>query len=538
MKKTILRAVSLSVLVALSATSAAADEPVSIPVGATITVPLIVNVTEGVDASKLDEAIKKVNEIYKAAGVELAIVKKVQPYTPAAGNKDPNLTDAEGNEAQKQGQKEIDDFLGKIPGFAGKGVKLTLAKDVWVEKPSTAGWARHRNPVVFGEGASDVNSLARTIAHEFGHAFTLNYDLKDANFPDLKKRLMWGYTNGGTGLTPTEVNEIRFGAAKRGILTYPDSWFEKYYLTGTRKKQHRVANAAQFNGYSNLIVMGGSMDPNDPAYAFADIVSAGLYCFGPDQGILVNIQAAGLMPPDSFFDVTYGIELHTDSNDVSDIRGGVHITGSGGSYAGEVIIFEPVGLLPLPVDIEINKLFKEIGGTDADHSFSFVIPREYMAGFCDPYYGSFMVRVTSNAMMDGPLGMVNLADMSGEWFEYSNPLVYMPNEVYLGSRQIGPETVYTIAACGFHVPATVYINDIPAGIGMPDAKGCITFEVDPAMITGPGIQKVSVVDEMIQGWALGHFSTVEPVAGDLDNDTDVDFADFAVLAANWLVGVN
>ena len=114
------------------------------------------------------------------------------------GNGDANLTDAEGYDALEEGKKE----LAKVFG-AGKGIKITIAEDVWTEEPNTDGWSVHRNPVLFAETYADPNTMGNVTAHEFGHVFTLQHRENDAN------NLMYPYTNSSrTVLDVNQTDEI------------------------------------------------------------------------------------------------------------------------------------------------------------------------------------------------------------------------------------------------------------------------------------------------------------------------------------------
>ena len=126
-------------------------------------------------------------------------VKVNKPYSTGDGNG--NLTDAEGTAAVGEGEQELNDTCG-----SGNGLKVNIADDVWVEKPSTNGWAIHRRPVVFTEPDSDPNVMGSTIAHEVCHSLTLGKDTYD---PNDKDNIMYGYTSRGTSLTEEQIAEIR-----------------------------------------------------------------------------------------------------------------------------------------------------------------------------------------------------------------------------------------------------------------------------------------------------------------------------------------
>ncbi|MHC4544275.1 MAG: hypothetical protein ACYSYL_07060, partial [Planctomycetota bacterium] len=172
--------------------SVAADGPAAVE---WTDIPVVVNIIDASDASKVDEAIKKANEILKQAKIRL-IVKKTNPDVNV-GNGDGNLTENEGDRAQKDGQTELD----KVAG-AGKGIKITIADDVWTEEPATNGWCIHGNPVVFVE-TDDADTMGNVIAHEIIHSLTVSGHSTDSN------DVMYPYTPRGTDVRPSDVNEIR-----------------------------------------------------------------------------------------------------------------------------------------------------------------------------------------------------------------------------------------------------------------------------------------------------------------------------------------
>jgi len=168
-----------------------------------VDIPVVVNIIDASDASNVDDAIKKANEILKQANIRL-VVKKTNNNVNV-GNGDPNLTEAEGDTAQEDGQKELDKVCG-----AGKGIKITVADDCWTEDPNTVGWSVHRNPVIVIEPDADANEMGETITHELLHSLTVtahSNDVNDVMYP----------TEAGNGIiNPNDVNEIFPNAKKRG----------------------------------------------------------------------------------------------------------------------------------------------------------------------------------------------------------------------------------------------------------------------------------------------------------------------------------
>ncbi|MHC4220970.1 MAG: hypothetical protein ACYST9_01000 [Planctomycetota bacterium] len=239
-----------------------------------IDIPVVVNVVDNSDSSGVDEAIKKANEILSEAKIRLYVVQTNKPYNVGHNNGD--LTEAEGDTAQYAGENEVEGKCG-----AGKGLKLTIADDVWTEEPGAVGWAIHGNPVVFVEPDADSNEMGKTVAHEFAHSLTLDYDLYD---PNDSNSLMYGYTDGNdTQLDPNEIEEIRKRAKKRGY---------SYFIvpvnpTGGVAVPPGVefsidAHGALLDDFGDIMVDGAPWDPiTDPNLGFADIHSISMFSDRP-----------------------------------------------------------------------------------------------------------------------------------------------------------------------------------------------------------------------------------------------------------------
>ncbi|NQT00553.1 MAG: matrixin family metalloprotease [Planctomycetes bacterium] len=171
-----------------------------------VDIPVVVNIIDASDANNVDDAIKKANDILAGAHIRL-IVKKTNKNVNV-GNNDGDLTADEGNTAQGNGETELRNVAG-----AGKGIKITIADDVWTEESATNGWSIHRNPVVFAE-TDDPNTMGNVIAHEIGHSLTINGHSNDPN------NVMYPTTPRGVNWDPNDVNEIFTNAKKRGTAYF------------------------------------------------------------------------------------------------------------------------------------------------------------------------------------------------------------------------------------------------------------------------------------------------------------------------------
>ena len=172
-------------------------------------VPLLVNSypSSGMTKAEAEAAVKRMNEIYKDAKLKFTLKEFLTPAANPGG--DNSWTEAEGNQAQKDGAKELADRVGK-----DKGLKVNVAGTPWEERPNVNGWANKKNPVVaMRENTGGAEKTAQTMAHELGHALGLA-DRYDAASKD---DLMYGYDDRtDTGFTDAEKTALKEEAKKRG----------------------------------------------------------------------------------------------------------------------------------------------------------------------------------------------------------------------------------------------------------------------------------------------------------------------------------
>ena len=521
-----------------------------------IAIPVVINVVDSSDASKVDEAIKKANEALAKAKIRLEVVKKNQPFN--VGNNDANLGEGNGehDEALEKGGKELEKTCG-----AGKGLKITVADDVWAESPNTNGWAIHRDPVVFVEGGeSDPNKLGKTIAHEIAHSLTLGYDLYDGNDPN---RLMWGYDDRGSNLSPAEVNEIRKQGEQRGR---PQVITKKVMPGGA------VAVPAdpliKVQGYGGVVdsffdvfCTAPGFNPRDHDFRYADLREVTIFWNRPfdlSSNIIVSTRLGGCYPiiPSSFFDVFLEISLNIDPDPSPDGRITMHIwrDGSGGGIINHMGTYQNLhtGLTdPFDMVVHLNDKFDGIGGAQpANNSLECTIPA--MLIFNPASYPGYPLQwpFTAECMLtatDVRLG-APLSDSTPQ-FEFSlNQPLEGPRISLVETYGGGGDGKVGVCVSGLPSlkPVQVFVDDILAGAAQTAADGTVMTFVEAALVE-QGNHQIQIRAETIDPLepaaisyttATGYLThcTAGQIEGDLDNDCDVDFVDFAVLADNWLVG--
>jgi hypothetical protein len=275
-----------------------------------IDVKVVVNVLDGADASKVDDAIKKANEALAKAKIRL-VKSSTDPNAKGDTNGDGGLNRAERDKARENGQEALKKAVG-----AGKGIKIDIAGNCDANDAGAVGIAIHENPVIIVEPEADVNEFGKAIAHEIGHVLTLDYDKYNA--VDVNS-LMYGYTGSGTDLEVNEVNEIRKGARIRGTpyfiaprvlsggVAVPDGI--NYSIDGFGAILDNFHDVLVNDPYHPIT------DPNDPNNQYADIGEITVFAdepFDPNSVFKTTIQLGrlpvGTWNVDSFFDITYRLE--------------------------------------------------------------------------------------------------------------------------------------------------------------------------------------------------------------------------------------
>ena len=107
-----------------------------------------------------------------------------------------------------------------------------------------------------------------------------------------------------------------------------------------------------------------------------------------------------------------------------------------------------------------------------------------------------------------------------------------------------------VGICGSGLPSLkpvqIFVDDMLAGQPKQIADGTVMTFIDAALVE-QGNHQIQIKAETIDPLepaaisyttATGYMTRciAGQIEGDLDNDCDVDFVDFAVLADNWLVG--
>ncbi len=526
-----------------------------------VDVEVLVNVLEGADANNIDDAIAKANEALAQAHIRL-VKKATDPNASADEDGSGALDRDERDQAREDGQEELNNTCG-----AGKGVKIDVTDDCEEGEPNTVGLAIHRNPVIIIEPDTDTNELGKTIAHEFGHVFTLDYDKYDAN--DIND-LMYGYTGSGTHLDANEVNEI-FGEAKRRGRAY---FVMPRVLSGRSVAIPAGINysidgfGATLDEFKDTIIsdpLGVLTDPNDPTTRYADIGEVIVFAdspFEPASKITTTIQSSGLYPEsiwsvDSFFDITYSI-------DYEGTIGSAHVAMLNGKIY-EAIWYDPYGFpteIPIEAVLHTESEFKGMPHVGEPHNYTLEvsIPIELVQlslTSAEPItveVDSMHLdhRNSSDPLNPDPDLDIMLMDFTEPFdFALDQPCP-CPGLTFAGGsdKTCSDELCYdwTLSGCGFTPgkDVEVQVNGETVTTARVHENGGV-FTSFYGISAEDGLEHEVLVkeidDDLSTGgakWATGYFIVTKhgELAGDIDKDGDVDFYDFAYIANDWLVGTD
>ena len=143
-------------------------------------VPLLVNLYQGSGATEqhFRDAVALMNQFYAKARIRFVLVGVRTGQTAGddgtgggtAGDGRFNNPNDEGQKVQEAGGNEV----AALPGGKGMKVAVSATGGTWTDDASPPpGWSRHRDPACVCEQRSSRERTAATIAHEFGHIFTL-----------------------------------------------------------------------------------------------------------------------------------------------------------------------------------------------------------------------------------------------------------------------------------------------------------------------------------------------------------------------------
>ena len=500
-----------------------------------VNIPVVVNIIGVLDSTNVDESIKKANEILAGARIRLIVIKTI--YNVHIGDGNGSLDETERKEAKEYGQQELAEICG-----AGKGIKITVADDVWEEESGIRGWTVLRKPVVFVE-PDDPNTMGNVTAHVIGHSLGIEDHHPDPN------NIMYESIPRGNNWEPNDVNEILVRVKTKG---------NAHVGLGINVNLRPLGLAASVlpSLCLDLVLDWGALDdgfydqliddpcgiipgPNDPCTAYTDLREITLFCdnpFDPNGETRFEIELGGSWPDtfdaNSFFDV-----FVSEPNDNPVGRFHIEI----GTNIGESGYWEDYNTAEI-VTLDTQLLADSIADGQESNIDGHRIVATGQIGLTD-FTGpgdveSFKVWVestTEDYRVPGQPPII-IEDFT-EPFEYS-----------LTQPWIRPSVGFVpwgIAGWRFGADKEIGIELDCETIGTTTTKsdGSFIWFMDPEaeLESGPHAVIVKELDDSGPtgaAYATGYFRYCPegPVAGDFDNDCDVDFHDFAIFANDWLKG--
>lgn len=517
-----------------------------------INVEAVINIVDSSDSSKVAAALKKANEILGQAGIKLVPVKVNKPFN--TGNNDNKLTDAEGYKAVEEGEQELDNTCG-----SGNGLKVTIADDVWIEKPSTSGWSIHRKPVVFAESNNDVNSMGRTIAHEICHSLTLGYDLYDANDAN---DIMYGYRGGGTTISEAQKEEIRKGAKKR-----VPSWFGR--------NSRRAWKWVKKTGKAILDALDDLLVNNVPtpiaafeSLNFLDIRTVSAFCESPDQPgaeLVFEIMLNGDFPAESFFDITYKVDVNTPRPLIPPTPEPnliIRVWNETGIVQGEANYHNTVTGITTPVPLLIHTNERHYSPIEeyetyvpiiANSSLEATIPLSIMGIDSTVFVDGLVIHTTQQATILSAIEFLNPGDIVIDETEpmeikISQPCqcreVTMISSGLAGTNPQWPDKPKYVDfyGCDFNGDVTLYINDDIFGTVVADSNGNVNIRADVSGLER-GVYEILLQEQLNYDgstpdradYSMGYLDLRPDTQGDVDDDGKVNLIDLAKMAESWLI---
>ncbi len=506
-----------------------------------VNIEIIVNVIGNTDASDVEEHIRRANEILNKFNINLE-VKKINRNVKV-GDNDGNLTEAEGDQAQQDGESEIENtFQDEDGSWTGKGMKVTLANNTWTEQPNNNGWARHRNPVVFAEEGDPC--VGNIIAHELVHALTVTDHRNDPN------NLMNPTTPRGGEIDPCDLREIWPHAIRRGerywVIDFPpiepsDSDVLLCSHDGTSRAIH--AQAGIFDDHGDVFPLS-----SHPAVRAADITEVSVYAPRPQDPTsyaTIEVDLDGLFFVDSFFDVTYEIDFDTDPITLNpEFRVLLHVFNGEAGLQAEAQYIDLFGgsTLPLPVDVHMNEKFDVDGAGNKipwSSSLETTIPIELVQLNLQSVVP---IAVTARSQMT----IVDLPDSFTDVTESAPLKVRIPCD--------SPRLCFTrsgVVGSGFPMDigeVEILLDGMPVGSAFPDSNDKFVFEIPPDVLAPWAGEDVLVRARQIvptgdpdllefrSAYGHLHYCPGGRLSSDINGDCKTDLKDVYDISKNWLAG--
>ena len=491
------------------------------------------------DKDKVKAGIKKASDISGQSNVRF---RGQSEQVVQTGNKDKNVDRKERDDLRATGPNEMKDLFG-----AGKGVKICIVDEINVVDVNTdpVGVAISGIAVLIIENINDLNEMATTIVHEYGHAVG---ELPDINTPGHVNNVMWWSTAGGNTIDVNDINNFFEGSKKRGKIVYG---YVPMPLGGTASGSGQIGfdidvHGAVLDGLKDVVCSAGGFDPCDPNFRYADLWETVLFCDNPntpDSQTSISMQLGGPLPQVPF-NAFYEIWINNDDdpNYNASIKMTIQDTGGGLTTEATYYNYDTSETLVLAAPTVRNNAEFDIGQ-----------PNEFVSASIN--MSVLTELITTDLASSAPIEI--FIDVDANDSRLAEP-IYDDTDVFefdLTLNASDPMLTFVmlnerlgIVGSGFFDIGKVIIEIDSEEIdtAVVNSDGTFRFFFESGMQPEPGSHDVYVhhhPDFLLQPRAAGRWGSAELVLcedgladGDLDGDCTVDLIDFSIFADDWLHG--
>lgn len=534
----------------------------------TYEVPVVVNILNDTNFTP-DEAkdmIKRMNKIYKKAGITLTVAKIIPNVS--IGNGNGKLSKKERKAARKKAKEELETYT------KGKGMKIWMCDMPFYDEPNTVGYAGHYSRSVFvqpdkiaeaNEPEEKAKITAATAAHELVHAWTVCRP-NDGHSTDPND-LMYDIIQGGTNLRPSDVTEIR------GLLKKRQKAAKKKAATTKKAGKVAVADksctagmwAVEFDDINDVTVTLGDpqlFDPNDERFWYADIEDVEVWrpdLFSEIDQDRINFafMPGGVFPEvesfESFFDIYYDFyDLNPGPEFIIEFHVWRIAPAAPMEITAELQDSFGMPLMGIPdVNIEYNTFLDlNMGGIPEpfNHRIECNIPADFFGPGSEVFNNPIKLSASSRVIFDERLPSLELEDNTAEFVLALEQPDEEPTISVTPANTFEADGARYVMGNGFEPGSLISIIitpedeaiDVIERFATADDDGNFSLHMDPQIPGGIGEYYLYAAADIDGGPGIARVSglfTDGPVSADLDEDDDVDFCDFAVFAEQWLDGV-
>ena len=505
-------------------------------------IPVVINCVGSTDPNCVAALIKKANAKLKKANIKLE-VKQVNKNVNV-GNGDNKVNEGELYDLKHKGKKELAKVIKDKKGkWTGKGLKIYIADDIWEEKPDKTNWIWRYAQCIGAEKTIDPDLLAELIRRFF----------------NPEKIYDPTYTEGAKAEERKEAKAVGNKVKVENKNVKSDGT-----VTSGSNSNEVCARAAILDSLYDTV---GPIDPCNPMYGYADIVDVTVESSDlsrADGQTVIRMSLNGVFPgtdpnpmlppnPPRMFTADYQINIQYPDTTIGmintriwrdfpdgELRTNSWYEGPLGGFVGEALILD-AELCTDPNDEDYL----------TNHVIELTVSND---NFFEPGSEPFeeQVVLSAQAMVEDEGLIIEDQAADYETAEATAELVFtLPHErPTISLIAPGPDEFSRgLAVTGISEPFTefeIILDGNSVGFTTADEFGDYLYYLDsmlPLQANQLHELQITAQQEFIPDQTNITSADVEfifeaqPLAGDIDGDDDVDFTDFALLAQNWLQGI-